>query len=108
MFYERFIDIVVENQGESFSRTLGKSVGAFSATEDGYWVLKDTDGTSQATGSVTIATDLSSMSFMVGKTDTATLVGQHTVYVHLTDSADSEFDEVIAEYKITYKENKAI
>lgn len=94
----------VEYQGDSFSRSLTKDSGAiWEANEEANYKMVDMKGTIVASGDLVKSVDNLSMSFMVGKTATANLVGIHKLIVYLTDTSVAEMSYPIAEYKIDYK-----
>ena len=93
-----------EFQGESFSKSLGKKNNSeWGSTEVGNYILTDENGDEVASDNLTKSGDSLSLSFILGKTDTADLEGVYTLLAYQTDTSNAEINKVIAEYKITYK-----
>ncbi len=108
MRYNKKYAIAEDYQGESFTRSLNKeSLAVWDANEVANYELIDGDGTVVSSGDLTKSGDNLSLIVSIPKTDTADLIGSYLLLVHLTDTVDTTFDDVIAEYKITYKEKKA-
>lgn len=104
MGYAKKIGISTEYQGDSFSRTLTKDSGAiWEANETASYKMVDMKGDVVASGSLTKSVDNLSMTFMVGSTATATLLGIYKLIVYLEDTVLTEMKYPIAEYKIDYK-----
>ena len=109
MSFVKYKEIVTEFQGESFNRSLTKKSGAIWETNEvGNFELIDTSGTVVSSGSLIKSADNLSLTIAVPKGDTATLVGNYRLLANLTDTVDTDFSDVIAEYEITYKEKKAV
>jgi hypothetical protein len=104
----KYKDIVTEYQGESFNRSLYKKNGSeWDANQVGNYELVDDTGAVVSSGDLIKSDDNLSLTIAVPKADTATLVGSYRLLAHLTDTVDTTFDDVIAEYEITYLEKKA-
>ena len=106
MHFKKFIVSTAERQGESFTRSLFMtSDEVWGDTDTGYINLKkDGDTAVLYTVACIISADKRTISFTVPKAETASFVGLHKIFVHLTKSDDATFDDIIAEYKITYSE----
>ncbi len=108
MGFVKYVGILTEYQGESLSKSLFKEDGSeWGATIGGVYSMTDENGDEVASGSLVRGGDNLSLSFTIGKTETASLDGRYLLLVSLTDSNDTEYSDVIAEYTITYKNKKA-
>lgn len=108
MVYAKKFGIATEYQGESFTKPLTKESGAvWDANEVANYEMLDGDGNPVSSGDLTKSLDELTLTVAVPKQDTADLAGVYLLLVHLTDTVNTGFDDVIAEYKITYKEKKA-
>lgn len=108
MRYNKKHGIGDDYQGESFSRSLNKeSLAVWDSTETAVYEMLDSEGAVVSSGSLTKSGDNLSLILFIPKSDTSDLLGEHLILVHLNDTGDAEFDDVIAEYRITYKEKKA-
>ncbi len=109
MGFVKYVGILTEYQGESLSKTLAKEDGSeWGATIGGVYSLTDEDGSEITSGNLVKSGDNLYLSFTIGKTETASLEGKYLLLVSLTDTNDSEFNDVIAEYQITYQNRKAL
>lgn len=107
--YESIKDTDSKFQGESFSRWYDKDDGSeWAANETGYWELFDNSGGSAIVNGMMVKSDDDMyIGFMIPKTATMTLNGNYLFLAHLTDSVDTDFDDVIVEYTLTFKDEKA-
>ncbi len=97
-----------EWQGESFSKPLTKGNGSIWLAEDtGYHELLNAAGSIVSTAALSHSVDDLALIFFVPLSDTATLEGKHRLLIHLTNTANIELDDVIAEYEILYSIKKA-
>lgn len=108
MRYNKKYAIAEDYQGESFSRSLNKdSLAVWEATEVADYELIDGDGVIVSSGALAKSGDNLSLILTVPKADTEALSGSYLLLVYLKDSGDPTFNDVIAEYKMTYKIKKA-
>jgi len=107
MSYVEFADTTTEYQGESFVKSLAKkSKGIWEANEEANFILTDGDGVVVASDDLVKSDDDLTLTFILGKTSTADLEGVYTLLVYQTDTSNSEINNVIARYKITYRTRK--
>lgn len=106
MSYDKYSDSVTEYQGESFVKSLYKKSGeTWDINEAANFILiKDTTKGIVGSGDLTKSGDSLSLTLTVGKTITSVLQGSYTLLVYQTDTNNVEINNVIAEYKMTYKE----
>lgn len=91
-----------EYEGESFYKEIQKPTNdVWLANEGGYWELYNATGL-VATAPLTLSVDSMNLIVFVPKTDTVGLIGNHKIYVHLTDTNDAGVDDIIGEYKVQY------
>lgn len=108
MEYDKYSERVTEYQGESFSKTLYKTTGAqWTTAEGGTFELVDDTAAVVHSGTLAKSDGDLGLSFSVPTTATAGILGDHLLLVHLTDTGDATFKDVIAEYKIKYVERSA-
>lgn len=108
MHYKKLLVITDEVQGESFSRDLKKQDGSIWETEEGaYYQFVNKGGTVLDTDTLTKSGDDLYLTFHVANTVTADITGDHTLFVRATNTGEATFDDVIAEYRIEYKEARA-
>jgi len=104
----KYIGTATEYQGESFTKSLTKEDGSkWLNNEICDYVLVNSAGIEMSTGSLVRSTDELSMTVQVPSSDTESLVGEFLLLVYLKDTNDSDFANVIAEYRIEYLEKKA-
>ena len=98
----------VEYAGESFTKSLARKDGSvWEATESGVWELVDDASNQVASGVLTKSADNLTLTAQIPKTDTVGLGGNYLLLLSITDSDDADFEDVIAEYFIEYRERKA-
>lgn len=109
MGFVKYKNKATEYQGESFTKTLTKEDGSiWEANEIGYFSMTDVNALEVSTGSLSKSGDNLGLTFTVSKDDTGSLEGKYLLLIHLNDSIDVNFDDVIAEYEMTYINKKAI
>lgn len=110
MKYVKKVSIIPpEYQGESFTKGLGKTSGAiWSVEEIGTYELIDGTGNVVSSGALTKSADNLSLIATIPSGDTADLLGDFLLLYNLNDSIDVNFSDVIGEYKMSYKERKAV
>ena len=109
MKYVKKVSVIpTEYQGESFAKALGKTSGLiWDANEIGTYEVVDGTGTVVSSGALSKSIDNLSLIVVIPASDTSALLGDYLLLVHLNDSIDAEFSDVIGEYKMSYKERKA-
>ena len=106
--FEVYEDSFEEYQGESFTRTLGRTSGSVWGTDDRLvFEMVDVDGTVVDSGSLTRADDAMTMSFTITKTTTASIINKHLILVSLERADDATISDVIAKYAIYYVARKS-
>ncbi len=107
--YDKLIEKdVKEYQGESYSAPITKGdLTVWLAEDTGYHELLNSDGDVISTGALVHTTDDKGLEFFVPKTDTDSILGFHRLLIHLTNTNNAEFDDVIAEFEIVYSQRKA-
>ena len=108
MSFVKYVGTATEYQGESFTKSLYKEdKTAWENNDTCTFSLVNSAGIEVSVGDLILSGDKLSMTVQVPKTDTLALVGEHLLLVSLGNVSDSEFADVIAEYRITYLEKKA-
>jgi len=107
MDYIKLHKEIYEWQGESFTKSFGKSNGvAWEDNEIGSYALYDKDGNEITSGTMQKSTDKIQLSMQISHTITANLMGKYLLLVFMEDANDPDFKTALAEYVITYKERK--
>lgn len=97
-----------EYQGESFTKTLLKrDETVWTAEDEATYILKDRLGATVVTGALTKVNGDFGLKFEIGQTDTTTLLGNYLLLVYLTNTVNTDYADVIAEYTLVYNEAKA-
>ena len=103
MAYVKYEGADTKYQGTSFTRTLTKKDGSlWASNETATYKMVDSDGTEVDTGILVKSVDNTGLIFEVGKTTTATFLGEYKLVVYLEDTVNLEYSEAIAKYTITY------
>ncbi len=98
----------IEYQGESFSKSLTKEDNSvWGDNEVATYELLNQSGTIIDTGTLTRSDNLTNMTFIIGKTVTADLLGVYRLLIYLSDTVITEMNYVIAEYRLDYKKTSA-
>jgi len=96
-----------EYQGESYTLSYFKTSGEiWSSNETGYFEMIDRDGEIVSNGDLTKSGDNLSLTFMIPKADTASIIGIHTIYSHVTHVDDTTFDDIMGVANVIYMEKK--
>ena len=108
MAYVKKTGISIEYQGESFTKSLTKEDNSeWDDNEISNFKLFDTSGNLVTSGSLVRSVDKLSLTFLLGKTQTADLFGIYKLLVYISDTIITEMNYVIAEYQLTYKKTTA-
>lgn len=114
MSFAKKVGAVDIYQGKSFTRSIGKKTKdgtavAWEAEDIGDFDLYNSAGVSivLTTNTLIKSADNMSLTFVLGSTDTESLLGEYLLIANLKNSVDAEIDVTLAEYAITFEEKKA-
>lgn len=109
MHYNKiFESLPDEYQGESFKRSLGKEDGSiWEDNETASFILTDSRGNLIAGGSLVKSENSFTLTVSLSKYDTEDLLGNYKMLCFSTRTDNEDFNDVIAEYEITYNSQKA-
>ena len=103
-------------QGTSFTRSIEAttkdennvvSSRAWEDNEVGNYEMTDKDGNVVSSGDLMKSADKLSLTFTVPDSTTTSFLGKYLIIAYLTDTADEDINEEIAEYNMTYLDKKA-
>ncbi len=102
MFYKKLFSVLNPYSGVSFTRQLSKDNGYdWSNSEQANYEMTDEGGVVVSSGD--LVNNNTHFSLSVPQVDTVGLIGTYLLLIRLTKDDDSTFNEVIAEYRLTYK-----
>lgn len=98
----------IEYSGESFTKSIKRKSGsAWESTDILSYEMLDSEGAVRSSGSLTKSDGDLVVTFTVPSIDTTGIKGKYLILVHLKNTEDATFDDVVAEYDMTYLEKKA-
>ena len=113
MAFVKYKGVAIEYQGESFTKNFyrGKntdgSYKTWETTDVLTYEMVDNNGEVVSSGDVSKVENNEQIKFSVPSEDTASLNGRYLLLVHLKNSEDATFNDVIIEFSITYETKKA-
>lgn len=108
MYYKALYVRAGEYQEESFNRALTKKDGTeWGSNESAAYKMTNTEGEEVSSGSLTKSGDSLSLILAIPDDDTVGIVGSHRILVRLSLGDDATFNDVIADYSIMYKDERA-